>query len=76
MQTHRFTDPERRLLLSEPRIGPRVVERLERLGVCSIRDLRNLGAGHVVDMICSDIGGKAWANRRSALESLITRVSS
>lgn len=74
MHPHRFTDAERRLLLSEPGIGPQVVQRIEASGVHSIRELCERGVGSVVDTVCDSVGSKAWANRRDALTRVIARV--
>jgi hypothetical protein len=62
-----FPGDERRLLLSLPRIGPRVVERIEAQGIASLADLQRRGVDRVIDEICRQMGSLAWGNRRSAL---------
>jgi hypothetical protein len=62
-----FPANERRLLLSLPRIGPTVVERIEAQGITSLHDLHRKGVDRVVEAICREMGTPAWANRRRAL---------
>lgn len=62
-----FPPAERLLLLSLPRIGERVVERIEAQGVASLHDLRRQGVDRVVERICRQQGSPAWGNRRRAL---------
>jgi len=62
-----FTDTERALLLSIPRIGPSVVSRLEEVGIDSLASLRQTGLDCTIDSICSRIGSLGWANRRDPL---------
>lgn len=73
MQTHRFPDAERRLLLAERGIGQQVVERLEQAGLHSLEQLRTLGVPHAVLMVCASVGSIAWANRRKPLERALAR---
>ena len=64
----RFPDVERQHLLSMPRIGPRVVERLEALGLTSLDTLRSRGLDRTLGMLCRADGSPAWLNRRRALQ--------
>jgi len=68
-----FTDAERRLLLGSPGIGPGVISRLEALGYTSLGDLRQAGVDTVVARVCSGINTSAWANRKRALEKVLTQ---
>jgi hypothetical protein len=63
-QDAQFHDHERRLLLAQPRIGPKVVDR---------DALRQLGVEQAVRLICSAVGSTAWVNRRSALERVLAQ---
>lgn len=63
----RFNDEDRRRLLLASGVGPRVLDRIEEVGIASIDDLRQHGVAHVVDLVCHRIGTTAWANRRAAL---------
>ncbi|MDT7837013.1 hypothetical protein [Aquabacterium sp. OR-4] len=69
----RFPPDERGFLLTEPRIGLGVVERLEQAGVHSLAQLAALGPAVVVRRICEGQGSLAWANRRRALERALLR---
>lgn len=62
-----FIESERAVLLNVPGLGPRVIQRLEEIGVDSIGKLRDLGADEAVRMICCRMGTIAWANRRGSL---------
>lgn len=70
-----FSPEERRLLLSLPRIGERVIERIEALGVASLQELHHRGIDRVVDSICREQGNLAWRNRRRALVSALSAVA-
>jgi predicted RecB family nuclease len=63
----KFNDDDRRQLLLTAGVGPRVLDRMEEIGVTSIADLRRRGVPEVVELVCRRIGTSAWANRRAAL---------
>lgn len=69
----RFPPKERGFLLTEPRIGQGVIERLEQAGVHSLAQLAALGPSAVVRRICEGQGSRAWANRHKALERALQR---
>jgi hypothetical protein len=71
-----FPADERRLLLSVPRIGERVVARIEAHGIHSLRALQQCGVDRLVDRICREQGSPAWANRRSALTQALNAAIS
>ncbi len=62
-----FEERERRLLLSQPGIGPTVIARMEAAGVHSLEALRLAGVPFVVAMVCDGLGTGAWSNRAKAL---------
>ena len=72
-QDAQFHDQERRLLLAQPRIGPKVVDRLEQAGIHSFDALRRLGVEQAIRLIRSAVGSTAWVNRRSALERVLAQ---
>jgi predicted RecB family nuclease len=63
----KFNDHDRRRLLLTTGVGPRVVDRMEEIGITSIDDLRRQGVANVVERVCRRMGTSAWANRRAAL---------
>ncbi len=65
-----FSESERRVLLAAQRLGPRVIQRLEQIGVDSLAKLKAMGADAAVHRICEQLGSTAWANRRRALRQL------
>jgi hypothetical protein len=71
-----FVEVERQLLLGTPGISYGVVSRIERAGVCSIRELAEIGVDAVVDQICEGVGNLAWRNRKRALSRALARLDS
>ena len=71
----RFAEHERRLLLSEPGIGPQVVQRLEGAGIHSLAQLREAGVPRAVMAVCGSVGSIGWANRRRPLERVLERMA-
>ena len=71
----RFNEAERRHLLASPRLGPRVVQRLEQFGIASIETLRTVGVDSVVEALCQQGQDRAWMNRRRALRRTIEEFS-
>jgi hypothetical protein len=62
-----FAGQDLRALLGTRGIGPRVVERLELAGFCSLDQLRKAGPEAVTAAVCKLLGTRAWANRRRAI---------
>lgn len=67
MQLQCFDPRDRLVLLKSPQIGPRVIQRLEEVGVRSIGELILRGVEPTVREICLRERQPAWANRRGAL---------
>jgi hypothetical protein len=66
-----FDPTEARRLMTLPQIGPQVIRRLEDAGYRSLADIRRAGLDEVVAAVCGQVGNRAWANRRRALERAI-----
>lgn len=66
-----FAPEERARLLTMPRIGPTVIERLEKAGLDSLERLREVGVDAAVSAVCAELGSVAWANRRRALKAAL-----
>ncbi|MDT7836505.1 hypothetical protein [Aquabacterium sp. OR-4] len=62
-----FAPIERQRLMVARGLGPRVLERLEQVGLDSLDKLRAVGAEQAVERICAQQAGTAWRNRRRAL---------
>jgi len=71
----KFNADDRRRLLLTAGVGPRVLDRMEEVGVASIADLRRAGVANVVELVCRRIGTSAWANRRAALIRALDAVA-
>lgn len=74
IKTPRFPEHERKRLLIQPGIGPKVVERIEAIGITSLDELAKQGADEVVLRICNAVGQIAWANRRLAITNALKAV--
>jgi len=67
-------DDLRKRLLAAPRIGPRVVERLEQAGFDSAAKMMAAGVAQMVAAVCATGGSPAWRNRQSALQAALTSM--
>jgi len=74
-QATQFPAAERQWLLTLPRIGPTVVERLEQAGYRSLEHLRAAGPDAVVEAVCRQVGSRAWGNRRRALAQALMMLA-
>lgn len=69
-----FPDDERTLLLTVKGVGPKVIERLEQLGVHTLKDLAAQDAGALCAAAAGLVGSTCWKNSpqaRKAIESAI-----
>ena len=68
-----ITEPERRRMMAVPLCGPRVVRRLESIGVTKISDLQGRDAYDLMHEINIEAGRKIWRPPTAviALENLI-----
>jgi nucleotidyltransferase/DNA polymerase involved in DNA repair len=65
-------DPDLHRLLQAPGVGPKVLQRLEQVGVRSLAELMRRGVEPTVAAICAETGHRGWANRRDALVRALT----
>jgi len=74
-----FSAPEREALLKVKGIGQTVVQRLEQIGFCSLRELARADALEIVTTAAGLVGSTCWKNSpqaRSAIESAINLARS
>jgi hypothetical protein len=69
-----FTTRETSILLSTPGIGPKVIQRLQEVGLDSLRNLRETGVDSAVLRVCDVVGDIGWANRRKPLRRAFQRL--
>lgn len=62
---------DQRRLLTTPKLGPLVLERLDAIGIRSLDGLRSFGVDEAIERICAQVGNCAWRNRRAALLGLL-----
>lgn len=57
-----FTEAERAILLAVPGVGPRVIERLEALGLRGLPDLAAREPDAICAAVSAAVGGTCWRN--------------
>ena len=70
----RFAPDERTRLLAVRGVGPRVVERLEEIGIASLADLAIASAPDICGRTAAILGATCWKNSpqaRAAMEAAI-----
>jgi hypothetical protein len=73
-----FTIPERELPLKVKGVGPKVIERLEQLGIASLDRLAHQDAMAICAAASGLVGSTCWKNSpqaRSAIERAIAAAS-
>jgi predicted flap endonuclease-1-like 5' DNA nuclease len=73
-----FSDADRRLLLAVRGVGPKVIERLEQLGIDSLDQLAQQNAEGICVAAARLVGGTCWRNSpqaRGAIERAIAAAS-
>lgn len=71
---HGFSEVERAVLLRTRGIGEGVIDRIESVGVHTLRQLHELGVDMVIARVCAGVGNDAWRNRRRALARALAAV--
>lgn len=69
-----FTEKEKDTLLRVKGIGPKVIERLEQIGLTSFEELAGADSLEVTRSISEELGSTCWQNSpqaRSAIDSAI-----
>ncbi|WP_298377784.1 helix-hairpin-helix domain-containing protein [Azospirillum sp.] len=72
-----FSQEERDSLLRVKGVGPKVIERLEQLGIDSFATLARQDAAAVCDATAAALGSSCWKNSpqaRKAVEAAIARA--
>lgn len=57
-----FSETERRLLLATPFVGPKVIERLEEIGICNFEQLQNNTVDTITHLVANMLGTSCWKN--------------
>ncbi|MDE2368098.1 MAG: hypothetical protein KGN16_03935 [Burkholderiales bacterium] len=69
-----FSASERHTLLITPQLGPRIISRLEEVGLDSVDKLRAVGIDEAVRRVCDRVGSPAWRNRQRPLARALADV--
>lgn len=75
--TQHFNEEERAALLAVKGVGPKVVERLESLGISSFAILSGKSADDICAGVAVALGASCWKNSpqaRSAIDAAIMRA--
>lgn len=70
----RFPRDEKARLLAVKGVGPRVIERLEEIGIASLADLASASAPDICAQTAAILGATCWKNSpqaRAAIEAAI-----
>lgn len=71
----RFSDAERRRLLTAPGVGPAVIERLEAVGIHTLAHLQTLGGEQAARRVGEHLQQPGWANRGRVLQRALAALS-
>lgn len=70
----RFSDEERAALLAAEGVGPRVVERIEQLGVSDFAALAGRDPREMCRAVAARLGGTCWSNSPQARAAMAAAV--
>jgi predicted flap endonuclease-1-like 5' DNA nuclease len=70
----RFSDAERRRLMTAPGIGPAVIERLEAVGIHTLAHLQALGGEQAARRVGEHLQKPGWANRGRVLQRALVAL--
>lgn len=70
----KFSGPERDRLLRVKGVGPRVVERLEQMGITTLAQLAEADAGDILAQGASLSGSSCWKNSPQAKAAVASAI--
>jgi predicted RecB family nuclease len=70
-----FSDREKELLLSVKGVGPKVVERLEAIGIHNLKALARQNTDQVCALISGMLGSTCWRNSPMARASISAAIA-
>ncbi len=65
-----FSNKEKSLLMEAKFVGPKVIERLEDIGIDSFEKLSNSSVNQIVTLVSSMIGSSCWKNSYQSKEAI------
>lgn len=71
----RFNPDERARLLAVKGVGPRVVERLEEIGIANLADLATASARDICTQTAAMLGATCWKNSPQALAAIEAAIT-
>ncbi|QGM96265.1 helix-hairpin-helix domain-containing protein [Methylocystis parvus] len=75
MNKSKFSDAERDVLLAVKGVGPKVVERFEQLGICTLRKLARQDARAICEQTASLVGATCWKNSPQARNAVAAAIA-
>jgi len=70
-----FSDREREFLLSVKGVGPKVIERLEAIGIHDLKALSRQNTDQVCSLISGMLGSTCWRNSPMARASISAAIA-
>lgn len=70
-----FSDQDRALLLRVKGVGPKVIERLEWLGIDTLADLAQRDATAVCCAVAAEMGSSCWKNSPRARAAIAAAIA-
>ncbi len=65
-----FSDKERNALLEQKYIGPKVIERLEDIGIDSFEKLADYDADEIINLVSKKFKSTCWKNSPQAKKAI------
>jgi len=69
-----FSDAEKALLLAVKGVGPKVVERLEQLGINTLSQLATEDARRICEQTALSLGATCWKNSPQARNAIAAAI--
>lgn len=70
-----FTKTEKELLLEAPYVGPKVIERLESIGIDNFKKLKKSSVEEITTLVASMLDTTCWKNSPQAKMAIKNAIS-
>lgn len=70
-----FSQKERKLLLEAPYVGDKVVDRLEEIGIDSLKKLKKCSVESVTNLVAEMLGTTCWKNSPQAKKAIANAIA-
>lgn len=69
-----FKEKERQLLLDTPYVGPKVIERLEEIGIDSLKKLSQSTVESITFLVAEMLGASCWKNSPQSKKAISNAI--